>query len=61
MLEVCLYDQWYHCVHGKDHGQWVEGDCPSSLFYPGEATSGILYPALGSPLKKNRELLKRDQ
>lgn len=48
MLEMCLYDQedqWYHCVHCKEHGQWVEGGYPS-LSCPGEATSGVLHPVL---------------
>lgn len=46
-------------VHSKQHGQQVEGGDPSPLLCPGKATSGVLFPILGTQLKKARELLER--
>ena len=62
MSQVCpggQEDQWHPGVHLKKHSQQVKGGDPSPLLCPGKATSGVLFPILGTQLKKARELLER--
>ncbi|GAB0190296.1 mitochondrial enolase superfamily member 1 [Grus japonensis] len=40
----------YPGAHEEERGQQVEGGYPPPLLCPGEATSGILCPVLGSPV-----------
>ena len=42
--------QWCPGVHWEQRGQQVGGGDPAPLLCPGEATSGVLCPVLGSPV-----------
>jgi len=42
-------------------GQQVKGGSPPPLLCPSEAPSEVLHPVLGSPFKKDEELLERVQ
>ena len=48
----CQKGQWDPGVHQEECVQQVEGDSPSPLLYPSEASSGVLCPVLGSPLQE---------
>jgi len=47
-------------VHEEEHGQQVKGGNPPPLFHPGDATSEILCPVLGSSVQE-RDLLETVQ
>jgi len=57
----CQESQWDLRVHQEECGQQDEGGSPSPLQCPGEASSGVLCPVLGSHFKKDEELLERLQ
>ena len=44
--------QWDPGVHQEECGQQDEGGSPSPLHCPGEASSGVLCPVLGSPVQE---------
>ena len=48
----CQEGQWHSGVHLEECGQQVEGGSPPPLLCPGEASSGVLSPVLGSPLQE---------
>jgi len=43
----------------KKCGLQIEGEDPPTQLYPSETTSGILCPVLGSPFRKDRDLLEQ--
>ncbi|GAB0178098.1 mitochondrial enolase superfamily member 1 [Grus japonensis] len=46
--------QWYPGVHSEECGQQVGGGYSPPLLCPGEATTGILCPVLGSPVQERQ-------
>jgi len=48
----CQESQWDPGVHQEECGQQDEGGSPSPLHCPGEASSGVLCPVLGSPVQE---------
>jgi len=48
----CQESQWDPGVHQEECGQQVEGGSPSPPHCPGEASSGVLCPVLGSPVQE---------
>ncbi|GAB0182601.1 hypothetical protein GRJ2_000725400 [Grus japonensis] len=53
--------QPYPGLHQKKRDQQVEGGDSAPLFCSCETPAGVLRPALGSPAKKNMDLLQRVQ
>jgi len=41
-------------MHSKEHGQQAEGGDPPPLLCPGDASSRVLCPILGSPVQRRQ-------
>lgn len=53
MMHPCIKEEQEHPgCHQGECCQPVEGGGPSPLFSTGEATSGVLCPMLGSPVRE---------